>query len=177
MKVYLFYRLFNGLDPQFYAFTHHKKRANLFKEYRTNFYFKEESLEEDEYKKLRDSSGGLEITLQNFKSHDGFRVSQIVLPITINEFEQFVLHKEEIAMRELRKCTFPIDIFKGKLREALEVLGYGEVSKYYEELAVINPYDYSSYPKPLNIKVDELSLFLLIHEDTISVENIKNSLT
>ena len=67
MKVYLFYQLFNKLDPILYAYTDKKERAALFKKIRCGFYYKEKDrLLEEEYNSYRNSYKVDEIVVSQF---------------------------------------------------------------------------------------------------------------
>jgi hypothetical protein len=175
MKLHLFYEIIKGLEPRLYGFTTNKQRAQFFQTMRKGFYYKIVNATKEQVDELYDNSGGLEITLQSFKtSVEGFP-SRVVMPATCGEVSQIALRKEEFAMRELQRyAILPMEIFTEEVQEALRVLSYDKIQRFYEEVEPIKELVPDRNVYELDFEVDELGIFILLHKNTINDDYIKS---
>ena len=172
MKVYLFYHLIDGLEPALTAFSGNKEKAKLYKKIRKGFYYKEVESTEDEYNKMVINHNDLMIELQTFRTSSGFHKFSVILPATVHEINEIILHKDDLVLSELQKYVLPTDLFTKSVQSALYEIGFMEAHRFIAPTGYIDDYIENDHLK--NFEVDELGLFLCLHKDTINENAIKN---
>lgn len=164
MKVYLFYKLYNGLEPTLYAYTNDKIKAQIFKGTRKNFYAKEKNVSKKEWKSLQSEYGNLALTSHEFVTKADIGIQRVLQVCTERELKTILLDGEKLLIKELNRYSLPIDLFTKNIQDLIErVLNYSKVSNYFEKLMVY-PGDSIAEEYPLKkYKLDELGLFLMLY--------------
>ena len=172
MKIYFFYRLFDGLEPTMCAFTKNKEKAKLFKEIRKGYYYKEVEGSEKDYDEMLVNHEELLIELHAFRTSYGFKKFSVILPVTFHEIKEIILHKDDLVLAELQKHVLPPELFINSVKEALYEIGYIQAHQFIEETGYMDE-DFKN--KPLkNFEVDELGLFLCLHKDTLNEKALES---
>ena len=168
MKVYLFYRLYRGLEPTLYAYTNDKIKAGIFKQTRKNFYAKEKDVSKKEWKQFQSESRDMALTAHEFVTKADIGIQKVLQVCTERELKTILLDKEKLLINELNRYQFPVEIFAPEIRELIEkVLRYTEVSNYFEKLMVY-PGDMIEEEHPFQkYKLDELGIFLMLYGNTM----------
>ena len=172
MKLYFFYHLIDGLEPTLTAFTKNKEKAKLYRKIRKGFYYKEVDGTEEDYNNLIVNHYDLSIELQNFRTSSGFKKFSVILPATVYEIKEIILHKDDLVLVELQKHVLPPELFINSVKEALYEIGYIQAHQFIEETGYMDE-DFKN--KPLkNFEVDELGLFLCLHKDTLNEKALES---
>lgn len=161
----MFYKHGNGLEPELYAFTDDKLRAEAFQSFRKNLIMIKKDCEKKDFQKMKDRIRQYEIIPHEFKtSADRMGSTKVYQLATEREIHNILLNSDSILLRELNKYTFPIDIFNKDMRESLEKIGFLQAYLYREEYIVYN--GDISYNDTFEYAIDELGLFLWINKNT-----------
>lgn len=172
MKVYLFYQVIPNLESVLYGFTSDKLRAAIFRLYRPKLKQIIKDVPKKDYNEMRDKLRGKEIIPHEFETrNDHFGSKKVSQIATEHEVMNIILHKEELALKELSKYTLPIEIFSSDMRKDLRRVYMDTVNRYCEEV-VVYPGDIKNIPE-LNFKIDELGLFVQLYGHLMTHETKK----
>ena len=173
MKVWTFYRLRTGLEPQLYAYTDQKKYADEFNTFRKNFYLKVHDMRKSEFKQICSDHPDQKIDFHKFSTRNKkFMTPKLTEPIicTSGEIKQIILYKNDLALRMLARvvCQLDYTIFSKNIQSNLRILGYNSIEDY---IRYVN-FDFNNFTDSFDtiasgFEVDELGLYILIHENTL----------
>lgn len=163
MKVWVFYRRMDGLNPLLYGYTIDKHRADQINEIR-NLVEIEKNVTREEYREWHDKHQRYEFIPFRLKSKCG---STIVL-CTGYEIDKILFHGEEIIYDELAKFIVPPEIFSPEIQKHLKRVGFFDVWDYVLMKETIGYHYFEGVEEESlgHIKVDQLGLFLYLYKDT-----------
>lgn len=183
--VYMFYQRIGTFDPMFIGWTDNKKIAMKFNTMRKGFYMIDKDATDEDIALLRNPPYEKnEIFEYKFKTEVGGLRRVLPMMVTLREIYDISIHKENICIGELSKVTIvPPHIFKKDVEELLNRLGYLYAMIADEPLPftgtfypiedfktppIVSPVSIGKYDSSIfTFPVDELSLFILMHKDTI----------
>ena len=168
MKVYFFYRLYQGvLSPTLYAYTDNKDYADIFNATRKGFYLKEQKVTRKEMSDINHRLEHFSILPHSFttKREGGLGIEKVEVMTVLKEIEEIELRGDEIILRELSKHSFPIEIFEEEIQKILKTLNFDLTL--FEMVENVNVKEFDEV-KRIRSSVDELSLFLTLYGETLN---------
>lgn len=187
---YRFYRIGtrNGPyeQPLLYAFTFDKKLAKLFEAYRDmNFFICDKvQMSYREHLEFRDHFKAKNIVVGTFLTKNGngisLRPQEITIPCTWKEEEAVCLSSEKVFYELGKRIRFldMVHLFGGKYKDLIDILMIPKVYLFYQaqfELPKVFPEevlfggrDTLSIATEIDMRVDELGLFVYFFGDTLN---------